>query len=190
MYYKDPLIPSLDAIVIFFKDDYPASALKRVLPPRVIKKMTMGVIQAETSFRSANWVDHGIAGITAYKGDKELDSLKRNFPNAILKHANFLPGRNPAYDDVGFEHSANGAEPFSPSASAIATYLANKTARNILTEMNAKGLAEEEVTDLIVKRAFVKALLSFRGVNSLSRMQLHTSLIRKWSGININTWKI
>lgn len=189
MYYKEPLVPNVEHISIFFHQDYPHGALKRVIQPRVFKKMVLGIIQAETSFRSANWVDRGVAGITSVKKDSSLDSLKKNFPPALLKYATHLPGPNPAYDDVGFRHSSVGANTFSPSASAVATYIANRTARNIADIMTMKSINEEDVSVRDVKKAFVKALTTFRGVSSLSRMKLHTQLIKKWSGIDIRNWE-
>lgn len=105
-----------------------------------IRRVTLGVIKAETSFASNNWLKHGIAGITtsAGPGHKPTDQIS-NITGYYVDKSYIVERKikGATFNFVAFPTSDADGNDFIP-ASAVASYLVNKTVRRRLTSKTAK----------------------------------------------------
>lgn len=134
--------PNLTSIKIKVHPDLVVEAKKfidKVGGRHFVKGVTLGMIQAETSFTSKNWLRHGIAGITSSSpvGSKPSDQ-KANITQDYVDESYIVERPGGAFNFVAFPTSVGAGDDCIP-ASAVASYLVNKTVRRLKAKNMANG---------------------------------------------------
>lgn len=121
------------------------------------RRIIIALIRSETSFRTRRWVDDGYAGIQTFSATPLAD-LENILPSQLIREASVGPKSSTGGRMVEFPHR-HASEFYSPSSSAVASWIANRAARTLPAG-----------TVLTKKTAYLhvaKAIAKWRGLSNL-----------------------
>lgn len=121
------------------------------------KSIVIALIESETSFKTKKWVDHGYAGIQTFNGTGS--DQKSNIPQALIDHSQIVGKSRTGGSMMGWTHESKDGS-YSLAASAVASYLLNRSARNVKTG--------QEIDKRTAFVALAKAIKQWRGIKNLS----------------------